>query len=47
MRRGWLIVAALLLLYGVAGTFDRQDAAVDLTAGVDRAAVMAWATGRR
>lgn len=39
---GWVVVAVLVLLaYGVAG--EEKRTAADLTAEVDRVAVMAWA----
>jgi len=38
----WLLAALLLLVYGLAGSSD-LDSAEDLTAGVNRVEVMAWA----
>lgn len=45
-RRFWVSVVVLLamvVMFGFAGEQDRRDAGVDLTEGVDRAEVMAWA----
>lgn len=38
-----LVMLAFMAVFGPAGEQDRRDAGVDLTAGVDRVEVMAWA----
>lgn len=43
MRMIWIWALLLLLVYGLAGSSDLKTSE-DLTGGVNRAEVMAWAT---